>query len=167
SRFAVVGGKNWPLFMIPDGYGQWKETSPSRHNAYITEADKRSGGKLKYTSQLLKHWRYSRVTPVPVSSFHIELLMAHGGHCIGMKGYAECVRDVFRDLTARGCRGLQDPVGISGVIACSRTEAQRHAALVSATYSRDHATSACIAQLYGIPEAVRQWKLVFNQGFPT
>lgn len=167
SRFAMVGGKNWPLFMMPDGLGSWKETSPSRHNAFIAEADKRSGGKLKYTAQLVKHWRYSRVTPIPISSFHVELLMASGGHCVGLKGYAECVRDAFRDLAARGCRGLQDPVGISGVIACSRTEAQRMSALSTVVNSRDHANSACYAATYSIPEAVRQWRLVFNGNFPA
>ncbi len=167
SRFAVLGGKNWPLFMMPDGYGGWKETSPSRHNAYISEADKRSGGKLKYTAQLIKHWRYTRTVPVPVSSFHTELLMASGGHCDGVKGYATCLRDVFRDLAARGCRGLQDPVGISGVIQCSRTEPQRSSAWNTAAYSRDHAVSAVAAEYTSIPEAVRQWKIVFNQDFPA
>lgn len=167
SRFAMLGGKNWPVFAIPDGNGWWKETSPTRHNALIAEGDMRSRGKLKYTAQLMKHWRYSRASPIPVSSFHLELLMVENGICAGTKGYASCIRDLLRLLAVRYCRGLQDPLGISGVIACSRTESQQRSALATVLNSRDHANSAEGPEGYSIPEAVRQWKLVFNGDFPS
>ena len=47
-----------PIYYIPSGDGEyWIRTSPQAHNAHLRTADERSGGKLKYTSQVFKWWR--------------------------------------------------------------------------------------------------------------
>ncbi len=164
--YAGATPKGWPLYSIPDGIGGWMQTSPECHNAYIKQEDDAAGGKIKGTARLLKFWRDCRAPRVPVSSFQIEMVLASTGICRGVKSYADCVTEVLQNLAQRECRALQDPLGISGNIACVKSESQREAALASVRYSRDHAKSALSAMVYDLAEARRQWDIVFNGKFP-
>lgn len=164
--FAGTASNNWPLYSMPDGQGGWMQTSPDLHNAYIAQADKESGGKLKYTAQLMKFWRECRKPRIPLSSFHIEMVLASEGICKGPKSYALCVRDLLQSIASRDCRAIRDPYGITGNISCVKTEAQRNNALASVKHSREHAKSACLAEDISVSEAKRQWDIVFNQQFP-
>lgn len=164
--FAGTADNNWPLYSMPDGQGRWMQTSPGLHNAYIARADKESGGKLKYTAQLMKLWRECRNPRIPISSFHIEMLLASEGICKGAKSYADCVRDLMQSIVTRECRAIRDPRGVTGNIPCVKTESQRISALASVKHSRDHANSACNAERVNVGDAKRQWDIVFNQNFP-
>lgn len=166
AYFAGTTANNWPLYAMPDGAGSWMNTSPDFHKAYITQADKQSRGQLKYTAQLMKFWRECRNPRIPISSFHLEMVLASEGICIGVKSYAECIRDVLQSIAARQCRAMQDPLGISGYISCTKTESQRLGALDSVRYSRDHAKEACTWEPLVLNEAKRQWDIVFNDKFP-
>ena len=128
-----------PLYLIPDGDGWWMASAPDLHNKYIRTADEKSTGKLKRVAQLLKHWCNSRNVRIPISSFHIEILLAAEGICIGPKSYAACVTETLQLLAERGCRGMQDPLQISGLIPATKTEAQRESALAAVRNSREHA----------------------------
>jgi signal transduction histidine kinase len=59
--------RQWPTFNI---------------RKYIREADVRSGGKLRHVAQLMKHWRECRSPRVPLSSFHIEMLLVSARNCM-------------------------------------------------------------------------------------
>lgn len=156
-----------PVYRIPDGSGGWMNTSPMRHNAYLTKADENSGGKLKRVAQLVKFWRFTRAPAIPLSSFHVELLLACEGTCVGVKGYSAVLDDAFDVLARRQGRGLQDPVGISGLISAANTQAKRDALAASLKDAAFHARSAYVAEINGdTDEAVRQWNLVFNGYFP-
>ena len=162
----MLNGK-LPLYLIPDGDGDWMPTCLELHANYIRQADTRSGGKLKRVAQLLKYWRECRSPRVPLSSFHIEMILASEDICIGVKSYAACVTETLQLLAQRECRALQDPVGVAGYISAVRTEAQRDSALTSVRYSRDHAKDACWHDYSGkTEEAWRQWDIVFNYTFP-
>lgn len=140
---------------------------PARHNAYINAANLQSGGKLRRVAQLLKYWRECRSPRVPLSSFHIEMILASRGICRGVKTYAACVTEVLQNLASRECRALQDPLGIAGNIAAVKTDNQRESALASVKNARDHAKDACVADYAGdVEEAWRQWDIVFNYEFP-
>lgn len=76
ALFNELFQDNWPTYLIPDGVGGWMSTCPSLYDAYIKQADGQSGGKLKYTAQLIKFWRECRVNSIPLSSFHIEMILA-------------------------------------------------------------------------------------------
>ena len=143
------------------------KTSPELHNAYIKQEDAASGGKIRGTARLLKFWRECRNPRVPLSSFHIEMVLASTGICKGIKSYADCVTEVLQNLAARDCRAMQDPYGISGYIPAVESESQRESALVSVRYSRDHAKDALQADRWNdLNEARRQWDIVFNTKFP-
>jgi hypothetical protein len=167
---AVFDGmlpNNWPLYHIPDGAGGWLPSCPELHNKYIREADARSGNKLRRVAQIVKYWRECRSPRVPLSSFHIEMLLASEGICIGVKSYAACVTETLQLIAERECRSLQDPLGFAGHISAVKTDAQREYSLASVRHSREHAKSACLSDYGGnVNEAWRQWDIVFNYTFP-
>jgi hypothetical protein len=156
-----------PRYLIPDGSGSWIHTSPESHNRFIALADARSGGKLKSVAKLAKYWRWCRTPEVPLSSFHIELLLAQHGICVGAKSHGQCLYELLKVLTERQCRGLQDPCGISGLIPAAGTEAKRGKVNATVTDSMEHAARALTAERIGrADDAIFQWNCVFNGNFP-
>lgn len=167
SGWVRAQSDGWPVYIIPDGCGNWRETAPGRHGRYIAEADARSGGKLKNVARIFKYWRACRVDPVPVSSFHVELLMAAEGLCGVGSSYADCFAALLQRLARRECRALQDPLSISGRVPACSTDAKRATALRTVTASADRANGAVAAARNGnAMEARRLWNLVFNDRFP-
>lgn len=167
TAFHGMTARNWPVYKMPDGAGNWMQTSPELHAQYVKEADDKSGGKLRRTAQLMKFWRECRSPKVPLSSFHIELLLASSRICEGAKGYADCVTELFQLLAQRECQAIRDPLQIAGNIGATRSFQQRETALRSIVYSRDHAKDALYAERQGyVQEAKRQWDIVFNGQFP-
>ena len=166
ALFDQLLNNRWPQYLIPDGGGGWMATCPDLHNAYISNANTASGGKLRSIAQLIKFWRECRNPRVPLSSFHIEMLLAQEMICSGVKTFGTCVTSVLQRLVDRECRAMQDPLGISGYIRALSTEAQRNSALASVKNSRDHAKFAQAAALLQVDEAKRQWNIVFNGNFP-
>jgi len=168
AMFWKMNKDNWPIYYIPDGNGGWLPTSPELHNKYIRDADQRSGGKLKRTSQLVKFWRECRSPRIPIASFHLDLLLANQQTCEGVKSYAQCLADAFRLLSTRDCRALQDPLGVSNLVSAVKTESQQEAASHAVAHAYDHAARAMEAERYGkTQEARRQWNIVFNDRFPS
>lgn len=167
AYFSGMTTSNHPMYAIPDGQGGWMKTSPAQHNAYIRHEDEASRGKLRRVAQLIKFWRECRSPRMPLSSFHIEMVLASEGICRGIKSYSECVSEVLQGLAQRECRGLQDPLRISGLLPAVKSEARRESAVASVRYSREHAKSALrAASLNCHGEACRQWDIVFNGCFP-
>ena len=161
------GQYRYPVFSIPDGTGNWLETSPEMHARYFKEADDHSISKLTRTIQFLKFWRSSRTPPIPLSSFHTELLLASEGICVGPKSYAQCLAESFFLLAKRQCRPLRDPLRISGIVPTTKTDLQREDLLRSVTLASDRAFRALEAEERGKnPQAKQLWNLVFNYKFP-
>lgn len=156
-----------PVYEIPDGTGGWLTTSPLAHNRFIREADGRSGGKLKRTAQLIKFWRECRQPRVPLSSFHVELVLADTGVCEGAKSYSRCLEEALTMFARRRSQAYRDPLGISGYVPAARTESQRGSNMSALEWASDHASRAYDAEAAGnYDEAVRQWDIVFNGTFP-
>lgn len=167
ATFHGMTQANWPTYAMPDGFGGWMRTSPELHAKYIKEADDRSGGRLKRAAQLMKFWRECRTPRVPLSSFHIEMLLASSRICEGAKGYALILTELLQLLAKRQCHGLRDPCEIAGTIGATRSLQQREPTLRSIVYSRDHAKEALSAERRtSIQKAKRQWDIVFNGQFP-
>jgi hypothetical protein len=168
AMFWEMNKDNWPIYYIPDGNGGWMRTSPELHNKYIRDADQRSGGKLKRTSQLIKYWRECRSPRIPIASFHIDLLLASQKVCEGVKSYAQRLTETFGLLEMRSCRALQDPLGVANLVSAVKTESQQEAACQAVAHAYDHAAKALEAERSGkTQEARRQWNIVFNDKFPN
>ena len=165
--FDSMFKEKWPVYLIPDGSGTWMQTSPSLYDAYLSDANTASGSKMIYVAQLMKFWRECREPRIPLSSFHIEMVLASEEVCKGVKSYSNCMLEILRSLSRRECRAMRDPYGIAGNIPAVKTASQRERALASVTNSRDHAESAVSADRRGdLNEARRQWDIVFNTKFP-
>jgi predicted nucleotidyltransferase len=70
-----------PVYNIADGDGGWLETSPEAHQRFFAAADLRCAGKLRGVAQLLRWWKYARSSPLPLSSFHADILLAESRIC--------------------------------------------------------------------------------------
>lgn len=166
--FWGPGPNNYPIYLIPDGSGDWLQTGPDRHSKYLTDENEKSTGKLKRVIRLIKYWRECRSPRIPLSSFHLELLLASEGVCVGVKSYPVCLFDAFYLIANRQGRGLRDPLGIAGIVQATGSDSQRNQIANAAEYARDHAWSAILAtQKKDIHEAIRQWNIVFNGEFPS
>lgn len=158
----------YPVFEIPDGFGGWQQTSPDRHTKYLRDEDDRSGYKLSKVVRLLKGWKYARTPKVPISGFHLELLLASSGTCVGAKAYQNCLLDAFRTLRDRKGSALTDPLGIAGWVHAAHTDNQRALLTAHAAYAAEKATAAIQAEIAGRPDhAFAYWQLVFNGQFPS
>lgn len=158
--------KQRPVYAIPDGNGEWLETSPEAHSRFFALADQRSGGKLRKLIQLLKWWKFSRAQPIPIRPFHLDLLLADSDICVGVKPYTYCLYEAFKLLVSRECRGFRDPLGIAGTVDAAQTEAQWEVINDAADFALEHSRAALIAERSkDFEEANRQWSIVFNDEY--
>lgn len=161
------GNSKSPVYLIPDGLGGWMETAPEAHSSYLRSMNEATTGKLRKTIQLIKHWRNCRNPSLPLMSLHLELLLASSKICVGAKSYSHCLRDAFSLLKQRECRGLHDPLGISGVIYAVQTAAQHEKLVAAVDYALEHSQRAVEAESNRRwEEALHQWGIVFNGAFP-
>lgn len=166
--FKGINSHKKPTLWIPNGGGGWLETSPEAHNSYIRSIHDASAHKFKYAVQLMKFWRENRASAVPISSFHMELLFASQGTFSGVKSYAQCIRDAFYELNSRKCAALNDPLGISGRVSASSTDAKLEQAKTAVAFALDKADRALKAEAGRDSQAAHgYWDLVFNGGFPA
>ena len=163
--FLRMQDKN-PIFAIPDGNGDWLETSPRAHLVWLRTQQLRSKGKMNKVAQLLKHWKYSRNNTEPLNSFYLEMWLAHSGICTGPRTYGEILCDAFEKLDRESLRQMVDPVGISGWIYPSITAAQKNSVQTTIGSCAYHAAAAIYAEnKKDYQEANRQWSIVFNDAF--
>lgn len=157
----------YAIYAIPDGEGGWMLTSPQAHNKFIALEDRRSKEKLKQTAKLLKYWRECRTPSIPLSTFHLELLLAKERTCSGKMAIATCVKKALLLLRRRQCRTLTDPVGISNYIGAASTKHKLERVRQAINSSAIRADKACQAERKGnLKEALRLWHLVFNKSLP-
>jgi hypothetical protein len=153
-----------PVFLIPDGTGEWLRTSPQVHDRKFQIMQERSGNKLRKVSQLLKWWKHAREEPLPIRSFYIDMFLCTTDVAVGVgKSYGTCLKDVFELLASTECRTLVDPCGIAGRIAANDGFFQRESLNRAVRYAYQHAIAALAAERHrDFQEANRQWSLVFN-----
>jgi hypothetical protein len=156
-----------PLYAMPDGFGGWMRVCPDAHKSYIQDADTSASGKLRGTARIMKYWRSCRTPATPISSFHIEMILAQEGICAGVKTYAQCFTELLMKLATRNCNGLRDPLGIAGNIPAVKTSAAQARTLANICHARDYAKSAQSNDVWGSTvEARRLWNIAFNGYFP-
>lgn len=163
---TISSTDGYPVFGIPDTAGGWLVTSPQRHQRFILD---RSYGRLPKLMQLIKAWKYSRESPVPFSTIHVELVIAAGNHC-NRAGttYRRQFVEVLHRLVMRNGSALPDPIRVGSAIPLASTPAKIHDVLIQIRYALAHGRAALRAEEGGdIPEAYRQWRLVFRGLFPA
>lgn len=156
-----------PVFRIPDGSGGWQRSAPELHAMYFRRRDVASSQRLRHVVQALKLWARHRDTPLPMSSFHLELALASAGmhkHC---RPYSHAITLALAHLVQRDGRALRDPLEVAGLIQLADSQPKIETILRSLSYAREHAILALKAERAGYTdEAVRQWRIVFGSWFP-
>lgn len=84
-------------YWIPDGdTGSWIATSPEFHEQFMTQANDRTGGRLKPIVKMLKHW--SRNNYDLLRSFHIELICENVSRSLRLDNFQLGVGTVLINL---------------------------------------------------------------------
>jgi hypothetical protein len=132
----------------------------------LTQVASRSGGKLPRVIKLIKWWARERWSPIPLKSFHIEMVLANEELGVGAASYAQLTAAAFWVLAGRKARALRDPSGLSGLIPAVATDAQKARATAALRRAATLARDAVEAEAAGdTRRAVRLWNSLFNGSF--
>ncbi|MFP2904315.1 SMODS domain-containing nucleotidyltransferase [Pyxidicoccus sp. 3LFB2] len=124
-----------PAYELPDqeGYliperqgGQWIRTNPRLHQQLSTEANERSGKKLKPLLKAVKRWN-GRQDSSPLRSFHLEA-MSYDALPSAMQGYLEPLEVLFAQLARKVLLPCPDPAGLGPNVDARMSGNQREAA---------------------------------------
>lgn len=161
-------GRKYALYAIPDGDGEWMKTAPQLHGAYIEHKNAKSGRRLAGTARLVKWLAQQRDSTAPLSSFHVEMLLASEEICGVAMSYAECVAAALRKLRERKCAALQDPFRISGWIRAV-PKGRLGDFFNSVDYMAGYAAHAIsvASNNNDFQGALKSWDIVFNHQFPA
>lgn len=154
------------LYGIPDGKGGWIATSPDMQLKRLENVAQRSGNKLPRVIKLLKWWARERPSPLPLKSFHIEMVLAHAELGVGAASYAQLTAAAFWILADRKARAFRDPFKLSGLIPAADTETKKRRVAAALSRASTLARDAVEAEALGdTRRAVRLWNHVFNGTF--
>lgn len=154
------------VYDIADCAGGWMNVSPDAHNAYVRSVDLKLDGRVKPLIRFIKAWKYFRA--VPISSFYLELRVAKYASEEKSIVYDIDVRGVLKLLLDGQLASMQDPMGVSGLIAACKSDAVRADALSKLETAYTRADKARDAARNGrISEAFEWWRLLYYNEFPT
>lgn len=155
--------RNQEGFVIPYGDGRWIRTNPYEHHEFMARRNKALDNHLKPLVRLLKRW--NRAHSSRLKSFHLEMIAES---VFGVLSGNMRLNVVFFFKEAGRRLDVKDPAGYSGNLAESLTRNQRDAIKRSFAYALDHSERAQDADANGeVPEALRQWRIVFGDEFPA
>lgn len=156
-----------PVYLIPDGDGDWLATAPELHKRFVDNAHQRSGRKLKSLVRMLKWWAGSRGGTRALSSLYIEWFITTCSIPVDYT-YQMAMAQVFADMAKRGLPPLDDPYGISDQpVRAARTRPQQVALKQTVLKSAQRALRALEAEDRGNHRlAIAIWRLIFNNVFP-
>src|SRR6266404_4835079 len=155
---------HYPVYSMPKENHRWMEASPEWHDAFFTQADARSGGKLRVISLLMKAWGFAGSPPFGISSLYVDMLLATSPSVVEGTSYSQCLNDFFKELVRREMRGLPDPAGLSGGIVASRSNRSVGRLLAAAKIASAQAHGAVDALVRGDRVAAkRQWRSLFKR----
>lgn len=150
-------------FALPNGSGGWLTTEPSVHNAFIDKRHQELAYNLKPLIRLLKRW--NSVHSKYLKSFHLELLVASSFSSLGSN--SRQAAEIFFRYTQTHL-SVQDPAGHSGDMAGYLTSTNRQNVIANLEAARERAARANVAESSGDHrEAIRLWRIVFGDEFPT
>jgi hypothetical protein len=157
---------NFRRYEIPDCSNGWMFSSPRAHNEYVEFHNKRLKGKLKPLIQLVKAWKY--YNDVPLMSFYLELRVTKYAETESVIVYDIDLKNILNKLFNNQLASIRDPMGVSGLIPCSKTQAQKETALSKLQTAVTRAEKAGIAKSQeNIDNAYYWWNLLFSNYFPS
>ena len=155
--------RNTHGYYIPAGDRSWVQTDPYQHHDFMAQRNQELGGHLKPLVRKLKRW--NNVHSKRLKSFHLEVLTQRVFSSLNANS-REALEMFF--YYAGALLHVQDPAGYSGDLASRLTVNQEQAVNQSFSTAYNHVRSARTAESNGdVPEALRQWRIVFGNEFPS
>lgn len=156
------------VYDIPAPGGDWMETAPTEHEAYVTEANQVAGaaGGAKKLARLMKAWKY--YNNVPVSSFYLEMRAA--AHMKEQSSFIP-VYDVcwlLEFLHGNGLASMNDPKRVTGRFNATSSLASAVDSKSKVSTAATRARKALDAHTAGKEEDVFTYlNLLFGYQFPA
>lgn len=161
-----IKNPNYPIYLIPNCFGGWIQSSPDLHNEYVRTVDQKFQGKLKPLIRFIKAWKYYK--QVPISSFYIELRVTKYAEDEPNIIYKHDVQRIFTYFSRINLAKMQDPMGISGYINPCKTENHLEDSLSKLNTACSRAEKAIEEEKNGnIDNAFYWWNLLYDGKFPT
>ncbi|MFK5893641.1 MAG: nucleotidyltransferase [Pseudomonadota bacterium] len=154
------------VYEIADCSGDWMDSSPTTHKAYIKEQDDRLSGKLRPLIRFIKAWKFYR--NVKISSFYLELRVAKLMQNESSIVYSIDINTIISWLYDNDLPAIQDPKGVSGLINPCKTKAQKTDAISKLGTAKTRVANArSYEEKKGIKNAFYYWDLFFDSKFPS
>jgi hypothetical protein len=164
--YYVKQENGFNVYKIPVVGGGWTYSSPSTHNAYVSQINGALDLKVKPLIRLIKAIKYWN--NIPISSFYLELRVAKWASTEETIHYKYDVCTMLRHLVNCGLAQMIDPMGISGYVSACNTDLQKQDALSKLDTALTRAVKAMEAEKAGkIDDAFYWWDKVFAGKFPV
>jgi hypothetical protein len=150
---------------IPAYDGSWMRSSPDAHNAYVKKQDERLSGKLKPLIQLVKAWKF--YNNAPIRSFYLELRVTKYAEGESTIIYDIDLKRIMSLLAANQLASIRDPMGISGLIEASSTDAKKKDALSKLSTGLSRAEKEVDQRDNDLDKCFYWWDMFFDGRFPA
>jgi hypothetical protein len=150
-------------YALPDGTGGWLTTKPDEHATYVNQRHADLTYRLKPMIRMLKRW--NNVHSKYLKSFHLEILSCQAFTTLSTDSRAEA--QVFFNW-AQNHLTVVDPAGTGYDLSSYLTNTNRQNVISNLESARTRAANANAAEIRGDhKEAIRLWRIVFGDEFPT
>lgn len=150
---------------IADLNNGWMKASPQAHNAYVKRENERLNGKLKPLIQLVKAWKF--YNNVPINSFYLELRVTKYAEKENSIIYDIDLKRVMKSLYDIQLASIIDPMGISGYVTASNSDAKKQDALSKLSTAYGRSEKAYEQRENDIDKCFYWWSLFFGNKFPS
>lgn len=155
-------------YIIPNGKGEWKRTNPKIDQDRVTEQNQRHGGMLVPVVRVLKFWNRRTHKPV-LPSYYFEVLVLKAFESAPpITDIPAACQHFFRHVKTPLWLSCPDPKGLGPALDADitgDTKLKVDAALDLAAGLADSAMM--MSRLGREEEAIKEWRKVFGQEFPT
>lgn len=157
------------LYLIPDGFGNWKITDPRIDNERTTRINQKHNGKLLDMIRLVKYWNNRKVT-VKINSYLLECMILDWYESVDAlaKWWVDLqFASVMEYLSSAILLRVNDPKGIQGDINTLKWEdrCKISSALKNASQKAKEAIGHEVRD-GNTKEAIAKWRQVFGNDFP-
>jgi hypothetical protein len=154
------------IYEISDGNRGWIKASPDAHNAYVRAVNSKLSNKVKPLIRFMKAWKYYR--DAPINSFFLELRTTKFASGEDSIVYSIDIKNLLKNMLDSKLASIQDPMGLSGLIAPCKTNAYKQDALTKLETAYNRAVKAYELEQAGkIQDAFAMWNTFFNGKFPA
>lgn len=151
------------VYLLPNGTGGWLLTAPTIANDWFAKRNGILDNHLAPLVRLLKAW--NRAHSKRMRSFHLETVAATAFGSLN-SNYRDALQKFF--AWAPNYLSVNDPGGQGGDLSSYLTWSGRQEVLDALRSAAGRATKANEAEARGDhAEAMRLWKIVLGDGFPT